>query len=115
MSISNRGLCLDYLRKYEEKDLEGITEMFSDEIVLRDWKIRVEGKALAVAETRKNFESARSIEIEVLSTYESQDTVAAELIIAVDSSEILHVVDVISFDTKGKINSIRAYIGRGDG
>ena len=47
-------------------------------------------------------------------TYENQSTVAAELIITVDRTEILHVVDVITFNSEGKIESIRAYLGRGD-
>ena len=89
-------------------------ENFSEDIVLRDWKIRVVGKKKALEETRKNFESAESIEIEVLATYENQSTVAAELIITVDKTEILHVVDVITFNSTGQIESIRAYLGRGD-
>ena len=111
---SNKDLCLSYLKKYAEKDLEFMEEIFSEDIVLRDWKIQVVGKKKALEETRKNFESAKSIEIEVLATYESQSTVAAELIITVDKTEILYVVDVITFNSEGKIMSIRAYLGRGD-
>lgn len=111
---SNKGLCLSYLKRYEEKDLETIAEMFSDDIVLRDWKIYVAGKKNALKETKKNFEAADSIEIEVLHTHEDGDTVAAELKITVDASEELYVVDVITFNSSGKINSIRAYLGRGD-
>ena len=111
---SNKEICLLYLKKYEEKDLNSIKEMFSEDIVLRDWKIRVEGKDNAINETRKNFENADSIEIEVLSTYENKNTVAAELKIIVDSTEELYVVDVITIDSDGKIKSIRAYLGRGD-
>lgn len=111
---SNKALCLDYLEKYAEKDLDGIQEMFSENIVLRDWKIRVEGKEKAIDETRKNFKAADSIAIDVLSVYENTDTVAAELKITVDSTEELHVVDVITFDSHQKIQSIRAYLGRGD-
>lgn len=88
--------------------------MFSDDIVLRDWKIRVEGKEKAIAETRKNVNSADSIKIEVLSTYESTDTVAAELKITVDATEELYVVYVITINFEGKISSIRAYLGRAD-
>ncbi len=112
--ISKKEICLSYLRKYAEKDLNSIEEMFSENIVLRDWKIRVEGKENALKETRKNFENADSIEIEVLSTYENKDTVAAELKIIVDSTEQLYVVDVITINSEGKISSIRAYLGRGD-
>ncbi|TMU57123.1 nuclear transport factor 2 family protein [Flagellimonas algicola] len=111
---SNKALCLDHLEKYAEKDLDGIKEMFSENIVLRDWKIRVEGKEKAIDETRKNFRAADSIAIDVLSVYENKDTVAAELKITVNTTEELYVVDVITFDTHQKIKSIRAYLGRGD-
>ena len=43
---SNKDLCLSYLRNYAEKDLYGIEAMFSDKIILRDWKIRVAGKKM---------------------------------------------------------------------
>jgi len=111
---TNKEICLLYLKRYEEKDLNSIEEMFSEDIVLRDWKIRVKGKDNAINETRKNFENADSIEIDVLSTYENKNTVAAELKIVVDSKEELYVVDIITINAEGKIKSIRAYLGRGD-
>ena len=112
--MSNKEICLFYLKKYAEKDLSAIDSLFADDIVLRDWKIRVEGKEKALDETRKNFNAAKSIEIDVLSTYENMDTVAAELKITVDANEELHVVDVITVNPQGQITSIRAYLGRGD-
>ncbi|MEL6813167.1 MAG: nuclear transport factor 2 family protein [Bacteroidota bacterium] len=111
---SNKELCLSYLKRYAAKDIDSIELMFADDIALRDWKIRVTGKERALEETRKNFEAAKSIGIEVLSTFESENTVAAELKITVDASEELYVVDVIEINPKGKIHSIRAYLGRGD-
>ncbi|MGI9549983.1 MAG: nuclear transport factor 2 family protein [Aurantibacter sp.] len=111
---SNKEICLSYLRKYAEKNIDGIEEMFSDDIVLRDWKIRVVGKKNALRETRTNFEAVDSIEIKVLSTYENKNTVAAELRITVDTTEELYVVDVITVNSDRKIESIRAYLGRGD-
>lgn len=111
---SNKEICISYLSSYAQKDLNSIQEMFSEDIVLRDWKIRVVGKKNALLETHKNFESADSIEIEVLSTYENTNTVAAELKITVDKTEELYVVDVITINSNGKINSIRAYLGRGN-
>lgn len=105
---------LAYLRHYSRKDLDRVSGMFADEVRLRDWNISVVGKEAAIAETRRNFESAGSIEIQVLGIYESGDTVAGELHIVVDGKIELHVVDVIAFDADGKIKSIRAYLGRGD-
>lgn len=111
---TNKALALRYLKKYAEKDLNGIEVLFATDIVLRDWKIRVEGKEQALRETRKNFHAADSIEITTLAMYENEDTVAAELKIVVDQDEELHVVDVITFNAERKIVSIRAYLGRGD-
>ena len=68
----------------------------------------MKGKENALDETRKNFDNADSINIDVLSTYQNDDTVAAELKITVDHKKILYVVDVISINAKGKIKSIRA-------
>lgn len=112
-AISKKEICLAYLKKYAEKDLNSIEKMFSEEIVLRDWKICVQGKENALKETRKNFENADTIEIEVLSTYKNKDAIAAELKITVDSTEELYVVDVIKINAEGKIASISAYLGRG--
>ena len=111
---SKEEIALDYLRKYAAKDLAGIAELLADDIVLRDWKIRVVGKETAIAETRKNFEAQESITIDVLSTYQNDQSVAAELKITVDHTEELYVIDVITINDEGKISSIRAYLGRGD-
>jgi len=111
---SFKEICFLYLRKYAEKDINTIGEMFSEDISLRDWKIRVVGKKNAIIETRKNFESAYSIDIEVLSTYENLNALAVELKITVNTKDVLYVVDVITINSDGKIKSIRAYLGRGD-
>lgn len=112
--MSLRDRFADYLEAYSRKDLEAVAGMFADDIALRDWKISVSGKETAVAETEKNFNSADSIRIEILNTYESDDAVAGELRITVDESEVLHVVDVVTYDADGRICSIRAYLGRED-
>lgn len=111
---TNKERCLAYLKKYAEKDIKAIDQMFADDIVLRDWKIYVVGKDNALRETKKNFDSVESISIEVLSTYENENAVAAELKIVVDSTEELFVVDVVTFDKNLKIAAIRAYLGRAD-
>lgn len=112
--MSNQDLFLTYLRHYSQKNLVEVAALFADDIALRDWKIAVRGKSAAIAETRKNFESADTIEIHPLGIFENQDTVAAELKILVNGTIELHVMDVITFNPNGKIQSIRAYLGRSD-
>lgn len=103
-----------YLEAYAGKNLQKISEMFAADITLRDWKISVSGKDAAIAETDKNFRSAKTIEINILATHESDNAVAGELKIVVDNTEVLYIVDVVSFNMDGQINSIRAYLGRTD-
>jgi steroid delta-isomerase len=105
---------LAYLHHYETKNLEKISAMFSDDITLRDWKIFVKGKAAALAETKTNFDAAQSIHIELLHLYPAPGGIAGELKIVVDGSIELFVVDVLEFNNEGRINSIRAFLGRGD-
>jgi ketosteroid isomerase-like protein len=101
-----------YLRLYAAKDIAQISEMFAADIVLRDWKIYVQGRDAAIAETRANFDAAKRIEIQPLHLYEAKDAVAGELRIVVDGNIELFVVDVLTFNVEGKIRSIRAFLGR---
>jgi len=110
--VKNREIFMDYLAAYARKDLDAIDGLFADDIRLRDWKLFVQGRRAALAETAKNFDAARSIEIDVLSTHESQRSVAGELRIRIDGEIELFVVDVVDFDDSGRISAIRAYLGR---
>ena len=103
-----------YLSAYAARDLAAVEPLFADGITLRDWKIRVVGKAAALAETRKNFEAVQSLQITVLAAYERGGGAAAELEIVVDGRDTLYVVDVFDIDADGRIAAIRAFIGRGD-
>ncbi|WP_082580002.1 nuclear transport factor 2 family protein [Pelomonas sp. Root1444] len=103
-----------YLSAYAARDLAAIESLLADTVTLRDWKLRVVGKAAALAETRKNFAAVGSLAIDVLAAYERDGGVAAELRIVIDGRDTLHVVDVFELDAQGRITAIRAYLGRGD-
>ncbi len=103
-----------YLAAYASRDLAAIETMLADTVTLRDWKIRVVGKAAALAETHKNFEAVQRLQIDVLAAYERPGGTAAELRIVIDERDTIFVVDAFDFDAQGRIAAIRAYIGRGD-
>lgn len=103
-----------YLAAYAARDLAAIAAMLADAVTLRDWKIRVVGKAAALAETRRNFDAVQRLQIDVLAAYERPGGTAAELRIVVDERDTIFVVDAFDFDAQGRIAAIRAYIGRGD-
>ncbi|WP_188703017.1 nuclear transport factor 2 family protein [Silvimonas iriomotensis] len=103
-----------YLLAYEQKNIDDIAAMLASDVTLRDWKICVQGKEAALAETRANFAAAQSIQIDILRVYESASAVAGELRIMVDGHIELFVVDAVDFNAAGQISAIRAFLGRGD-
>lgn len=111
---SNLNLVRAYLAAYAARDLAAIEPMLADAVTLRDWKIRVTGKAAALEETRKNFAAVQHLAIDVLAVYERPGGAAAELKIVVDHRDTIYVVDMFDIDADGRIAAIRAYIGRGD-
>jgi steroid delta-isomerase len=113
-TMSHRERFLAYLHAYASRDIDRVSELLADDVTLRDWKIAVRGKEAAVAETRANFEAARSIEIQPMRLYDGDASVAGELRILVDGRIELFVIDILDFDPQGKIRAIRAFLGRGD-
>ena len=100
-----------FLSAYERKDIATISNMFADNVLLRDWNLEVSGLEAAVAEYSKNFRDADSLRITVNQIFESESGVAAELEIVVNGSEKLSVVDVFTFNEANKITSVVAYKG----
>jgi len=99
-----------FLGLYAAKDINAISAMFSENIVLRDWNYEVEGKAASVVEFTKNFEEAGSLDISIKSIYLSGLSAAAEIVVTVNNIS-LSIVDVITFDEFGQITSVIAYRG----
>ena len=109
MTINVEQLTRSCLAAYQAKDIATIASMFHPEVVLRDWNSEVRGHAAAVAEFTKNFEKANSLKIYIKRILLNDLSAAAELEITVNQTELLNVVDVLSFNEEGKILSIVAY------
>jgi hypothetical protein len=100
-----------FLKSYEAKDIDAIAVMLADDVHLQDWNLKAQGKAAVLAETRKNFDDAQQLEIEVRQFYEGTGCAAARLRIVVNKSIELEVVDTVVVNMDGKVSSIRAYKG----
>lgn len=106
-----RELASRYLTAYADKDLATISDVISGHVTLQDWNVSGQGSEFFLSETQKNFDNAEQIEIEVLQLLTTDDSVAAVLAITVDGSIKLDVVDVMTFDSNGKMTALRAYKG----
>lgn len=98
-----------YLEAYQSKDLETIASLISPDVELIDWNQGGKGNDYFLAETRKNFESQDTIQIEIQRVFELDRTVAFQLRITVDNSEVLEVIDVVTFDSSNLIVKLQAY------
>ena len=100
-----------YFELFSNKDLIGLEEMFDINCSLRDWEINVTGKNKVLEANKKIFDSVETIEVKKINIYAQNNTIIAELLITINNTNELLVVDIIEFSKEGKITSIRAYKG----
>jgi hypothetical protein len=108
--LNYHDLLYKYFYHFSNKDIVGLSEMFSNDITLTDWDINVSGKKEVLKANLNIFSSVESISVVVKKIYENNDSYAVEIDITIDGSTVLEVVDVIKFDFS-KIKSIKAYKG----
>ena len=105
-----KQLATQYFETFSNKDLTGLSDMFSDDAVVRDWEISASGKAGVLAANKDIFDKVDTIIVTPLSLYEDGNTVAAEIEVLINNDLKLLVVDVITFEDN-KISGLRAYKG----
>ena len=100
-----------YFKLFSNKDINALSPMFSKKIILRDWKIKAQGIKKVLKENEKIFKDCKSIQAKPIKIFQEKKTIIAELVICINKSKNLLVVDVLEFDNQKKIKSIRAYLG----
>ena len=102
----------NYFKTFSNKDSEGLRNMFSDNVYLRDWDILANGIDEVVQANQDIFDSVDTIVVTPIRIISNgTDLVSAELEIVVNDEETLLVTDILEFDDDNKINSVRAYKG----
>ena len=116
-----QNLLTKYFLAFQEKDLVTISELFSDDIVLKDWVVELNGKEKVLKFNEEVFDKFETISISfdnffhcdsvflTDSTHEAGYNIFACPIKIILDDISLDVLDLISFDTKGKIVSVTAY------
>jgi hypothetical protein len=106
---------LEYFKTFSKKNIEGLKNMFSDDISLRDWDISAKGIDNVLDANSKIFNSVDTISVTPIRVWDflshEDNVVVAELEIIINNEEKLLVTDILEFDEKNKIKSIRAYKG----
>ena len=105
------SLARQFLAAYASKDIERISDMFDEMVILRDWNYEVVGFDDALVEFKKNFDEAQTLELDIKNIFTHDSSAAVEQEVVVNRDVKLHVVDVISFNAVGKVTSVVAYKG----
>ena len=99
-----------YFKIFSEKNINGLREMFDDNVTLRDWDIDKKGIESVLKANLNIFQNVKTINAIPQNIISENNFVFAELKIVVNDDE-LKVVDLIEFNKKGKIISIKAFKG----
>ena len=106
---------LEYFFHFSTKNLQLVSEMFTDDVHLHDWENNTNNKNDTVAVYKKIFDNVNTITVTPFALYQDEGTegtvVIAELWITIDGDEQIYVTDVITYDKDNMITSVRAYKG----
>lgn len=118
--MKHKELLEKYFEVFSNKDLESLSEMFSEDVTLIDWENNASSKEEVLAVNRKIFESTTKISVTPIQYYESVNSYAVKIEILVtdpndsgDGTEdtfCMNVLDIISFDDNDLIKSVEAYL-----
>ena len=90
-------------------------KLFTDNCLLRDWTVEIKNRENIKNELKNVFIKCPYIKCEILNIHISNltNTSISEILVHINNSEkeILKVVDVIEFNEKEEIISIKAYKG----
>jgi len=106
-----KEIILKYIKAFENKDVQYLSQIFDTNIELIDWEISAKGIHDVLKANQNIFNALESIKVTIINIYEISNVVIIELNIEINSTDSIKVVDIIEFNSVGKICSIRAFKG----
>tara|TARA_X000000950_G_C13309646_1_gene416023 strand:- start:13 stop:450 length:438 start_codon:yes stop_codon:yes gene_type:complete len=104
-----KEVVVNYFNIFSNKDLNGLEEAFSDEVILKDWDILAIGKKEVLAANKNIFDNVQTISVNINEIYIHNLTATCIIEVLINNEEKLSVVDIIKVDAEGKILEISAY------
>ena len=100
---------LDYFKAFNEKDLETLSELYSEDVTLKDWMGRWETKPMVLGENQNLFTSQPHLSITLNRIENKSNTSYCYISIGLEDTK-LEVLDCIYFNKRGKISHIEAIL-----
>ena len=103
------NLVKNYFEIFSNKDIQGLENLFSDDVILQDWDILAKGKKQVLDANKNIFDSVESISVTLNNLYLDKLVAICLIEIIVNNEETLKVIDIIKFNDENKIIEISAY------
>ena len=106
-----KRLVKQYFKAFNNHSTDQLLPLFSQNIQLRDWEVSLKGIDKVLAHNNKIFVENKKIHVMVNELSFNKRTVFAELLIQIKKNKNINVIDIITYDNKNLIKSIKAFIG----
>ena len=106
-----KKLAKQYFKAFNAHSTDQLSKLFSKNIKLRDWEVNLKGLNNILLHNKKIFSNNKKIHVKVKDLSFNQNTVFAELLIQINKNKNINVIDIISYNNKNLIKSIKAFIG----
>lgn len=104
-----KELTLNYIKAFNSKNIEDISQLFTNDFVLEDPVVkRIEGKEKVLEAIKNIFDSCNVLEFTSKNIYLDNNTTIIEFILKLDDT-ILTGTDIIEWEDN-KMKELRAYL-----
>jgi hypothetical protein len=103
------NLVKTYFEIFSNKDIKGLKNLFSDDVILQDWDILAKGKKQVIDANKNIFDSVESISVTLNNLYLDELVAICLIEIIINNEETLKVIDIIKFNDENKIIEVSAY------
>jgi hypothetical protein len=102
---------IDYFKKFRDKDLEGISNLYADNIIVNDLGGQWRGKKSVLQMNKDYFKSEYNIAIKEVAVISEDDVYYTNVTFQLTRNDkVITIIHKIIFNTEYKINSITATI-----
>ena len=103
------NLVKTYFEIFSNKDIKGLENLFSDDVILQDWDILAKGKKQVLDANKNIFDSVESISVTLNNLYLDKLVAICLIEIIINNEETLKVIDIIKFNDENKIIEVSEY------
>ena len=96
----------EYFEKFRNKDIRGLSHLYSQNIHLLDWNISVVGKEEVLNANTSLFDLDFTLDVHTI--HHSNNKTFNEITITI-GEDVLEIMDIITFNEKFQIENITAY------